>query len=168
MPLIKLYADGSYCPNTGAAGGSYVVQCKDVTIKDRFELGGIGDSWEAEVLTYGKALQAIMQHPTLKNYVHGNSVIVGVLDCTGVETFVTGLRSHSLKGRKFPASCMSVREVFKMLTVHTRVKAKFIHVKAHTNDDTVAAFYNSEVDKHARACMEHMRARLLKTKKCKK
>lgn len=162
MPVISLYADASYCPNTKAAGGAFVVKCGEMVIREKFMLTDMSDAWEAEVVTYGKALKSIMQHETLKKYLRKGSTLVAVLDCEGVGKFVKNDRLKSLKGRVYPKSTLSVRDVHTMVTVYTETKVIFEHVKAHTNADTVAAFYNSKVDEEAKSCMYHMRKLLKK------
>lgn len=160
MPMIHLYADGSFCPDTKAAGGAFVIKCGGVMIRDRFELKDVSDSWEAEILTYGYALQRMKQHPQLCKMLHDKTRLIAVLDCQGVETFILSSKEKSNKGRVFPPSVLSVREIHNAMMNYLGITPTFIHVRAHTNDATVAAYWNSKVDDDARACMENMRKRL--------
>ena len=162
MPLLTLYADASYCPDTGAAGGAYEIVCGDMKMRDRFQMEAISDSWEAEVMTYGRAVQALMRDEQFKKYLHDACTIVATLDCSGVETFVLSAKLYSNKGREFPPSTLSVREMHNLLTTYTGSKVIFEHVKSHTDAETIAAFYNSRVDSNAKKCMLNMRKKLLK------
>lgn len=168
MAVITLYADASFCPKTRAAGGAYEIMCGNTRIRDRFELPDLKDSWEAEVLTYGRALYDLMRHPKLKKYLRKGATLVAVLDCEGVGTFVNSDKSHSVKGRKFRTGTLSVREVHKLITVYTETKVVFEHVKAHTDATTIAAFYNSRVDENAKLVMLNLRGKIHKHNNLKK
>lgn len=162
MPVITMYADASFCQQTGAAGGAFVIKHQDTIVRDRFELGNMVDSWQAEVMTYGYALKRLLSDKAVCGLVRTGAVMVSVLDCEVVFSFTKSSAAYSNKGRKWTGDELSVRELHNTIMSFGGMKILFEHVKSHTNDTTVAAYYNSRVDEEARACMVQMRNRIKK------
>lgn len=162
MALITIYADASFCPHTGAAGGSYVIKHKSHVVRNRFEIHDADDSWEAEVMAYGQALLELRRDPILAKLMTGKPKVAAVLDCEGVGTFMGHSRDKSIKGKAFRPCTLSVREMHNAFVTYCNMRTTFIHVKSHTDDKTIAAFWNSQVDKEAYNVMVNMRKTLTK------
>lgn len=157
LPLLTVFTDASFCPNTHAAGWAVWAKRSDKPTlfhADRFAKP-IASSLAAEAAAIGNACHLLM----LQGYIGGNHHVLIKTDCIAVieqigrfaqkpskllDTFAVPIRQAAQRVR-----CLELR-----------------HVKAHRSSKAGARFaVNGRCDRAAGACMRAMREELTQGEK---